>query len=103
MMAPALMEVHMNDRSTRVSVAVLLTSIDIAVFNHFSGTIWMAFSDVSWIRITITLTILVWTASAAVLWLHIAYDARQLLYECRVDAALRSSNKPNEMRRDCDV
>jgi len=94
----------MNDRSTRFSIAILLTAMDLAVFDHFFGVIWAASSGVAWFRLTLMLMLVVWTASAAVLWLHVAYDVRLFLYERRVGAAvLKQSAVPEELRRGSDV
>jgi hypothetical protein len=93
----------MGDRTTRFWVAVLLTGMDIAVFEHFFGVIWLVWSGIAWIRVALFLLLAVWTASAAVLWLHVSYDLRRLLYERRRALALNRSPSLNEPRRKSDV
>jgi len=93
----------MGDRTTRFWVAVLLTCMDIAVYVHFFGAIWQAFSGVRPIRVALLLTLAVWTGSAAVLWLHVYYDLRLWLYGRRNAFALDPSPLPSDVRRESDV
>jgi hypothetical protein len=93
----------MGDRTTRLWVAVLLTGMDIAVFKHFFVVIWLVWSGVAWIRAALLLLLAVWTASAAVLWLHVSYDLRGLLYERRCALALTRSPRSKELRGNGDV
>ena len=93
----------MGDRTTRFWVAVLLTGMDVAVLQHFFGVIWLAWSGVEWIRVVLLLTLALWTGSAAVLWLHVYYDLRQLLYEKRSARTLNVAPMPAVLREDSDV
>ena len=93
----------MGDRTTRFWVAVLLTGMDIAVFQHFLGVIWQAWPGVEWIRMVLLSTLALWAGSAAVLWLHVYYDLRQLLYERRIARTLNVAPLPAELREDSDV
>jgi hypothetical protein len=93
----------MGDRTTRFWVAVLLTGMDIAVYAHFFGVIWQAFSGVGPIRVALLLTLVLWTGSAAVLWLHVYYDLRLWLHERRNAFAPAPTSLPSEVRRDSDV
>jgi hypothetical protein len=94
---------HMGDRTTRFWVAVLLTGMDIAVFQHFFGVIWLTWSGVEWIRMVLLSTLALWAGSAAVLWLHIYYDLRHLLYERRSARTLNVASIPADLREDSDV
>jgi hypothetical protein len=93
----------MGDRTTRFWVAVLLTGMDIAIFQLFFGVIWLAWSGVEWIRVVLLFTLALWTGSAAVLWLHVYYDLRQLIYERRSAQTLNVAPMPAELREDSDV
>ena len=93
----------MGNRTTRFWVAVLLTGMDIAVYVDFFGAIWQAFSGVGPIRVALLSTLVVWTGSAAVLWLHVYYDLRLLLYERRNAFAPDRPSIPNDVRRESDV
>ncbi len=93
----------MGDLTTRFSVAVLLTIMDIAVFEHFFCVIWEAWSRIAWIRVVLIPTLAIWTVSAAVLWLHLYYDLRQFLYERRCSQSLNPATVPTELGRDSDV
>jgi len=93
----------MGDRTTRFWVAVLLIGMDIAVYRHFFGVIWLAWPGVEWIRIALLFTLALWAGSAAVLWLHVYYDLRQLLYERRCARSLNVAPLSAELREDSDV
>jgi len=93
----------MGDRTTRFWVAFLLTGMDIAVFQHFFVVIWLAWLGVEWIRVVVLFTLALWPGSAAVLWLHVYYDLRQLLYERRSPRTLNVAPMPTELREDSDV
>ena len=93
----------MGDRTTRFSVAVLLTIMDIAVFEHFFGVIWEAWSAIAWVRVVLIPTLALWTCSAAVLWLHVYYDLRQLLHERRCPHTLSPVPVPPELLEGRDV
>lgn len=93
----------MGDRTTRFWVAVLLTGMDIAVFQHFLRVIWQAWPGVEWIRMVLLSTLALWAGSAAVLWLHVYYDLRQLLYERRIARTLNVAPMQAELREDSDV
>jgi len=93
----------MGDRTMRFWVAVLLTGMDIAVFEHFFGVIWLAWPGVEWIRVVLLSTLALWAGSAAVLWLHVYYDLRQLLCERRSARTMNVARMPTELREDSDV
>ena len=93
----------MGDRTSRFWVAVLLTGMDIAVFHHFFGVIWQAWPGVQWIRMVLLSTFALWAGSAGVLWLHVYYDVRLLLYERRCARSLNVAPLSAELREDSDV
>jgi len=93
----------MGDRTTRFWIAVLLTGIDIAVFEHFFGLIWLAWSEMEWIRVVLFFTRALWKGSAAVLVLHVYYDLCQFLNERRRAQALSASPIPADLREQSDV
>jgi hypothetical protein len=93
----------MGDRTTRFSVAVLLTIMDVVVFEHFFGVICEAWAGLAWMRVVLIPTLALWTGSAAVLWLHVYYDLRQILYERRFAQTLNPAAVPTEPREGGDV
>ena len=93
----------MGDRTTRLWIAVLLTGMDIAAFQHSFGMNWLAWLDGEWIRIVLLFTLALWTGSATVLWLHHYYDLRQLLYERLSARILNVAPMPTKLRENSDV
>ena len=93
----------MGDRKTRFWVAVLLTGMDIAVYRHFFGVIWLAWPGVEWIRIALLFTLALWMGSAAFLWLHFYCKLRQFLSERRSARMLSASPILTRLRENCDV
>ena len=81
----------MGDRTSRLWVAILITVMDVTAHRFFSHP-WLALSPVFWLRVALSLTLIVWTGSAAVIWLHVCYDSRQFFYERRVSAAFAHAN-----------
>ncbi|MHB1698531.1 MAG: hypothetical protein ACYCSN_00105 [Acidobacteriaceae bacterium] len=82
----------MADRTSRLWVAILITVMDVTVFERFFTITWLALSSVLWTRVVLSLMLTAWTGSAAVIWLHVYYDVRHLLYERRPAAALGHAN-----------
>lgn len=82
----------MADRTSRLWVAILITVMDVTVFERFFTNTWLALSSVAWIRVGLGLTVTVWTGSAAIVWLHVYYDLRQLLHERRAAAFVRTNS-----------
>lgn len=87
----------MADRTSRHWVAILITVMNVTVFERFSTNPWLALSSVDWIRVGLGLTVILWTGSAAIIWLHVFYDLRQFLHERRAAAFVRAkSDVPSE-------
>lgn len=82
----------MADRTSRFWVAILITVMDITVFERSFTITWLALSPVLWTRVALSLTLAAWTGSAAMIWLNVYYDFRHLLYERRPAAALGHGN-----------
>jgi len=72
-----------RDRIKRLEIAILLTVLDIAAFENSCDVIWQGWPDPFWIRCALRLSLAVWIASVAVLWLHVYIDLRQPLREQR--------------------
>ena len=93
----------MKDRASRLWVAVLITAMDSAVSGQLVGGIWPVWSESAWIRSVLILTIILWTSSAAILWLHVAFDFLACQLERR-GASLRSCGAlPHEGQRPTNV
>jgi len=93
----------MRERTKRFAIAVLMTTVDIALLDRYIGAIWQAWSDVLWIRGAFLLLLVLLVASAAVLWIHVYYDLRQTIRERRGIRSLKATSIPGELRRDGDV
>lgn len=93
----------MGNRMTRFSVAVLLTIMDIAVFARCWGVIWEAWSGTAWIRVVLISTLAIWLGSATDIWLHVYWDARQLLYQRRCPQTLTPAPVPTKLGEDSHV
>ena len=93
----------MRERTKRFATAVLLTAIDVALLDRYFGAIWRAWSEVLWIRGAFLLLLALLGASAAVLWIHVYYDLRQMMRERSVASSLKTASLPGELRRDGDV
>ena len=93
----------MREREKRFAIAVLLTTIDVALLDRYFGAIWRAWSDVLWIKGAFLLLLALLAASAAVLWIHVYYDLRQNMRERCVALSLKVAPSPGELRRGGDV
>ncbi len=93
----------MADRTVRVWITILLTLMDIVIFNRFFGVVWQAWSGVTWVRVALSLLLTVWTGSAAILWLHVFFDIREFLHRHRSGMALNLSQTQCQIRRGRNV
>jgi hypothetical protein len=93
----------MKRRTNRLAIAVLLTLIDVAAGNHYCGVIWQAFSQNPFARAALLGLLCIWIASAVVVWLHVAYDLRQVLRERDGRLAFDVTTIPAEPERDTNV
>ena len=93
----------MGNRTTRLWIAILLAGMDIAIFEHSFTAIWLVWSGIGWIRVASVLVLAVWAGSAAVLWLHVYYDLRQVLCDRHGSFKLNPPNMSKELGMDGDV
>lgn len=93
----------MRGRRNRLPIAVLLTLVDVASGKYYCGVIWQAFSRDLFARAALLGLLCFWIASAAVLWLHVAYDLRQPLRERDGRLAFNAATVRVEPERDCNV
>lgn len=93
----------MADRALRVWITILLTVMDIVIFECFCGLVWQAWSSVTCDLVALSLLITVWTGSAAILWLHVFFDIREFLHRHRSGMALNLSQTQCQIRRGHDV
>ena len=103
MLASRLEEMHMRERTKRFAIALLMTTVDIALLDRYIGAIWQAWSEVLWSRGAFLLLLALLVASAAVLWIHVYYDLRQTMRERRDALSLKATSLPGDLRRDGDV
>jgi hypothetical protein len=87
----------------RLTIAVVLTIVDIAACSYYCGVIWQAFARDLFAKASLLGLLCFWIASAVVIWLHVAYDLRQSLRERRERLALNSRKTPFGLRRDSNV
>ena len=93
----------MRGRAKRLAIAVLLTGTDAALFDRYFGAVWLIWSADLWLCGAFLLLLVLWAASAAVLWIHVYYDLRQTMRERCVALSLEAAPRPGELRRDRDV
>ena len=93
----------MRGRTNRLAIAVLLTLVDVAAGKCYCGVIWQAFSQDLFARAALLGLLCLWITSAAVLWLHVAYDLRQTLPERDGGLVFKATTIPAESGRDSDV
>jgi hypothetical protein len=93
----------MRERTKRFAITVLLTGVDAALLDRYFGLIWQTWSGDPWGRGAFLLLLVLWAASAAVLWIHVYYDLRQTMREQCVALSLEAAPRPGELRRDGDV
>jgi hypothetical protein len=93
----------MRGRTNRLAIAVLLTLVDVASGEYYCGVIWQTCSQDPFARAALLGLLCLWIASAAVLWLHVAYDLRQTLRERDGGVAFNVAMVPVEPERDSNV
>ena len=93
----------MSGRTKHLALAVVLTVVDLAAGNCYCGLIWQAFSQDLFARAALLGLLLLWIASAAVLWLHVAHDLRVILRKRGDRLAFDSVTAPDALRRNSDV
>jgi hypothetical protein len=87
----------------RLTIAVVLTIVDVAACSYYCGVIWQAFARDLFAKASLLGLLCLWVASAVVIWLHVAYDLRQSLRERSEGLALNSLRAPSGLRRDSNV
>ena len=93
----------MRGRTNRLAIAILLTLADVAAGKYYCGAIWQAFSQDLFARGALLGLLCLWIASAAVLWLHVAYDLRQTLRERGGGLVPNATTISAESERDTNV
>lgn len=103
MLASRWEEVNMRERVKQFAIAVLLTGTDAALFDRYFGAVWPIRSADPRLCGAFLLLLVLWAASAAVMWIHVYYDLRQTLRERCVALSLEAARRHGELRRDGDV
>lgn len=93
----------MTGRTKRLTIAVVLTTADVAVGDYYCGVIWQAYSGYPFATATLLGLLCLWVVSAVVIWLHVAYDLRQALRERGGKLAFNAAVTPAEPGRDSNV
>lgn len=93
----------MRGRTKQLAIAVALTIVDVVIANYYCAVIWQAFARDMFARAALLGLLCLWIATAVVIWLHVAYDVRQILQERDTNLALDSATAPAELRRRRDV
>jgi hypothetical protein len=93
----------MRGRTNRLAIAVVVTIIDVAPGDYYCRVIWQVFARDLFARAALLGLLCLWIASAAVLWLHVAYDLRQTLRERDGRLAFNIATVPVEPERDSNV
>lgn len=93
----------MRERTKRLAITVLLTSVDATLLQKYFSVIWRTGSPDPWSRGAFLLLLFLLAASAGVLWIHVYYDLRQTMRERRDAGSLKATSIPGALRRDGDV
>jgi hypothetical protein len=93
----------MRGRPRRLDIAVVLSIVDVAACNYYCQFIWQAFARDLFAKGALIGLLCLWIASAAVIWLHVAYDLRQALRERDYWLALDAATTSTEAGRDSNV
>jgi len=93
----------MTRRTQRLAIAIALTIVDLVAFNYYCGVIWQAFAEDLFAKAVLLGLLCLWVATAAVMWLHVAHDMRQVLRERDNRLALECATAPAEPRSDRNV
>lgn len=93
----------MRDRAMRLAIAFVLTIVDIAIFNRYSGVIWQAWGRDPWARLGLFALLALWVSSAVVIWVHISNDPRQTFCERRRNFSQDPAHDSSEPGRNRNV
>ena len=93
----------MTRRTKRLALAVVLTVVDLAAGNYYSGAIWQAFAQERFAKAALFGILCLWVATAVVMWLHVAHDMSEIIRKRGDRLALDSVTAPDALRRDSDV
>ena len=93
----------MTRRTTRLTIAVALTIVDVAVCYYYCGVIWQVFARDLFAKAAMLGLLSFWVASAIVIWLHVAHDFRQTLRERDARLAVSVAKTPIQLGRDSNV
>ena len=96
-------ETYMSDRGKRFAFAILLTALDLIVLDKYFGSIWHASFEDPWFRAGFLSLLILWAASAIVLWIHVYYDLRRTLRERTFVRLLGEVPTPGGLEGDSDV
>jgi hypothetical protein len=87
----------------RLTIAVVLTIVDVAACSYYCGVIWQAFARDLFAKASLLGLLCLWVASAVVIWGHVANDLHQSLRDRSEGLALNSLRAPSRLRRDSNV
>jgi hypothetical protein len=93
----------MRGRTKRLTIAIVLTFVDVSVANYYCGVIWQAFAQYLFARVALLGLLGIWVASAIVIWQHVAHDLRQTLRERDYRLAFDAAASPAEPGGDANV
>ncbi len=93
----------MRVRTNRLTATIVITILDVAAGKYYYGAIWQVFAGNPFAKAALLGLLCLWTASMAVLWLHVAYDLCQILRDRDGRLALHSAVARTEPERDSDV
>jgi hypothetical protein len=93
----------MRERSKRLTIAVVLTAVDVATFNNYAGVIWRTLAPDPWAQAALLALLGLWVASGVVIWTHVANDLRQTIQQRYAELPLGRAMLPDNLRRDSDV
>ncbi len=93
----------MRGRTNRLAITVLITIADVAAGKYYCIVIWQVFAKDPFAKCALLGLLCLWTATVAVLWLHVAYDLRQILLDRGERMARQVAMAGAEPERDSNV
>jgi hypothetical protein len=93
----------MRRQTKRLAIAVVLTIVDVAACNYYCGVIWQVFARYLFTKAALLGLLCLWVATGVVIWLHVAYDVRQIFRARSNRLAFDPVTASFELRRDRNV
>jgi hypothetical protein len=103
MLAPRLKEVHVDERTRWIGVAVSVTALDAVVVTCYGGVVWKAFAVVIWSKLLLLLLAAVWATTLLHIWSYACSHLRGAIREGRIAVSTAVNGLSAELTEEIDV